>query len=159
MTIISLREQAMRQVIEGALQHECAVFPDDLAAKITEALVLIDGDEPASPKGGTSNAASRHTPGPWTWERHNDEDRRYHSSDWRLAPGILLPDTESGTPGGDEIDRANARLIAAAPDLLEALRLAEILYREGILGVPDGFWDKVHNARRAAIAKAEGRSQ
>ena len=60
------------------------------------------------------NAA--HTPGPWAW--NHDE-----AGQWFLSPGVLIADTDNGTPGGDEIDRANAALIAAAPELLEAARV------------------------------------
>lgn len=57
-----------------------------------------------------------------------------------------------------EIDRANANRIAAAPDLLEALRglLADIeeYQRRNHLGGENNHWQV---AARAAIAKAEGR--
>ena len=51
-----------------------------------------------------------HTPGPWSLE----EGRVLTEGGWLLAS---LPYTL-----GDEEDRANARLIAAAPDLLEACK-------------------------------------
>lgn len=53
------------------------------------------------------------TPGPWTWK--NDVNDEY--SEWSVSPGVLLADGPDGTPSGDEIDRANARLIAAAPEM------------------------------------------
>ena len=58
----------------------------------------------------------------------------------------------------EETKQANARLIAAAPELLEALkvtvRMLEAAHRE--LGMYTAH-DKRINAARAAIAKAEGR--
>jgi hypothetical protein len=54
------------------------------------------------------------------------------------------------------IDHPDARLIAAAPMLLEALKLAEELHQVGILAAPDGLWDRVQRARRDAIATATG---
>ena len=63
------------------------------------------------------------TPGPWGWKP--DEDGGVQ---WCLAPGVLLvePGITDGTPDGDSIDRANAALISAAPDLAaEVLRLRE----------------------------------
>lgn len=90
-----------------------------------------------------------HTPGPWEWTH----DAEPYSSQWTLSPGVLMVDGQDGTPGGDEIDRANARLIAAAPELLDACDFAlSILEALG-----NGSGDAA-NACRAAIAKAEGRS-
>ena len=58
--------------------------------------------------------------------------------------------------------RANARLIAASPDLLEALKgLVQINEQHNeaiskIIGHPLGWKDEYLTAARAAIAKAEG---
>ena len=66
--------------------------------------------------------------------------------------------TEKTTP--TERD-ANAQLIAAAPDLLAALRAIMNDCREVAEGreqVTPGFWHAILNGKaRAAIAKAEGR--
>jgi hypothetical protein len=56
----------------------------------------------------------------------------------------------SGTTGEDY---ANARLIAASPMLLEALR-AILAYEEDLPG-PDTYGAEVYAKARAAIAKAE----
>ena len=87
---------------------------------------------------------NRHTPGPW-----------------RLCPtnsGIMIG---GGVPGyiaqvrhcrGDQDPEADARLIAASPDLLEALR--------DLLGTCGAFSPKgkaAIDAARATIAKVEGR--
>ena len=63
----------------------------------------------------------KHTPGPWDWSfRYTTEDSR---STWTLLGdggyGILSCDGEGNSPQGIG-DEANARLIAAAPDLLDA---------------------------------------
>ncbi len=64
-----------------------------------------------------------HTPGPWEWR--NDADGVVRSS-----PGILLSFGVDGTPFGDNIDKANDRLIAAAPNLLDTLeKWAELIER------------------------------
>ena len=84
-----------------------------------------------------------HTPGPWTWAREEEV------SAWSLGPGVLLTDYADGTPDGDELDRANARLIAAAPELLECLKAAM-----QIIGHPDDSFSKL---AASVIAKAEGK--
>jgi hypothetical protein len=87
---------------------------------------------------------SKHTPGPWIYKGFvTDSD----FSGWR----VYLPTryrrviTVEGTSAG-EAD-ANARLVAAAPELLAALK--------GVLRVADRKTDEF-DAARAAIAKAEG---
>jgi len=86
-----------------------------------------------------------HTPGPWNW--------RLDAGTWYLAPGVLITDYTDGTPDGDLIDRGNACLIAAAPDLLKVAIWAEAALapfskepaeKSGIANL------------RAAIAKATG---
>lgn len=98
----------------------------------------------------------KHTPGPWkVYERVSNHD----SDSW-----IKGPDGEqiaSGIGHEDEPQQlANARLIAAAPELLEALQdlvgwggLATLL-DEGIRASVKG--DRVWVNARAVIAKATG---
>lgn len=89
-------------------------------------------------------SGAAHTPGPWEWTQ--DE-----AGQWFLSPGILISDASDGTPGGDEHDQANARLIAAAPDLLEAL----IALKAGAV-LPGGVNLGQLAQAEAAIAKATG---
>lgn len=88
----------------------------------------------------------KHTPGPWT-----------------LAGGITGQDengmrspiaTISNSWRNREIDDANARLIAAAPELLEALRNISSVF-EVMVGNKKS---DVLASARCAIAKAEGNS-
>ena len=114
---------------------------------------------------------SAHTPGPWVCERDRDPPNRPQIAtvawvaDWCV--GIPTP----GYPGGNYRDaeygtnEADARLIAAAPDLLKALRDLEISantvnrcyshnpanFAVALAGLKDSA-----EAARAAIAKAEG---
>ena len=72
---------------------------------------------------------------PWSWT--DDNGVACPPLQWRLAPGVLLADGTSGTPGGDSIDRANAALIVAAVNALPALlderdRLHEGLRERGM---------------------------
>ena len=99
---------------------------------------------------------NKHTPGPWAFVAADDisSEHRYISSHWVSGPftdesqyrticDIAKWDTQ-------ERQIANAQLIAAAPDLLEAL---EAVLECG--STTDQWWmDKA----KAAINKAEGRS-
>lgn len=92
---------------------------------------------------------AKHTPGPWEAEKfgaiHGGEDQQYFRGRRRsqVATACL-----AGNIHDDERD-ANARLIAAAPDLLEALK--EVI---ALSDRKHEAWDKA----KAAIAKAEGNS-
>lgn len=90
----------------------------------------------------TETSIAAHTPGPWTAD----------------IPYIHAGDTEEnlaeclGEGMSDEL-WANARLIAAAPDLLAALKAMA-----GHKCVGRGCFNVAHEAAVAAIARAEGRS-
>jgi hypothetical protein len=113
---------------------------------------------------------TRHTPGPWKVSdkmmtddmicRHDAIGAWLHSRRCIEGAGKLLANAESNEPIGpvyngghpqvasrDEM-LANARLIAAAPELLDALRL--VLAHDGALTGAD--WETI----RAAVDKAEG---
>lgn len=89
---------------------------------------------------------TKHTPGPWTKGPYGD-----------LYGSNGIPVQVYGTGMGsttlpDETSKANAALVIAAPDLLEALKnLVEVL--DGLFD--DGPVRGIEEAR-AAIAKAEG---
>ena len=84
-------------------------------------------------------APRQHTPGPWRTEPAP------HRSNWSLGATSVALTTEP--------NEANARLIAAAPELLAAARLA-VAWSEQ---VPAPYRDWPHvAAARAAIAKATG---
>jgi len=94
-----------------------------------------------------------HTPGPWHTHgtaihaQYRYAGRKHHHHVAEVSP--LVSAEAHGDIGTPE---ANARLIAAAPELLRALkRIAEVRagspWAEGMAGIA-----------RAAIAKAEGRT-
>ena len=100
-----------------------------------------------------------HTPGPWEFvpkltasENHRGffirAEKPTKNGKWALAE--VQPGDEDGNLG-----RANARLIAAAPDLLEALELIAKGYDEGqsLSGT------NCADIARAAIAKATGKDE
>ena len=98
----------------------------------------------------------KHTPGPWQF----DEVATTCGRAFRIGAGEMLKagkgcciiyDDYHGNPENER--KANARLIAAAPDLLDACDFA-LTILEGMGNGSGG----AANACRAAIAKAEGRS-
>ncbi|KKL56125.1 hypothetical protein LCGC14_2248520 [marine sediment metagenome] len=91
-----------------------------------------------------------HTPGPWnvdTW-------------DWwlvRAAASHRHLATVHVEHNGKNKAKANARLIASAPDLLEALKACDLYVAFHMKGIFDeDAQDETLRKLRAAIAKAEG---
>jgi hypothetical protein len=109
----------------------------------------------------TVESKAKHTPGPWELGHELGEG---FSIVREIAPhsGQLLVVATSGTQKkfmGHQIDRetaqANARLIAAAPELLEACKRLLIAHTANIQaqGYEFDAWSRL---AEAAIAKAEG---
>ena len=98
---------------------------------------------------------SKHTPGPWR------ADLNHYDQEWRVyADSEMSPIVNSLFKPKGTIGEANARLIAAAPDLLAAL---EGLFRE--CAMMHRYWGEGDNTKaadeaerfaREAIAKAKG---
>jgi len=97
---------------------------------------------------------TKHTPGPWELCDEGDY------GDFDGLSQVILGDDRRlcAVHVSDDETRANARLIAAAPELLKALKWAMRgipKYAQRIKGQNEGYcdgWDAAH----AAIAKAEG---
>ena len=105
---------------------------------------------------------SKHTPGPWTASQWHDSAT--DQGGWTIsANGHLLPMSDMDSGDGDNPE-ANARLIAAAPELLEAC--VELLAAERFSVRPPetvmqaeaklGRIRKAVAQAEAAIAKATG---
>ena len=88
---------------------------------------------------------SKHTPGPWIAEARSTLDTFY---DVTTLDGSGIAAIWDDSPG---IAEANARLIAAAPDMVKALKVAHGAIWSG------GNTVKALSAIEAAIAKADGR--
>jgi hypothetical protein len=63
-----------------------------------------------------------HTPGPWKVEEYRNHFEIWPDPKNNLGCGTMIAATHDWIPGGRVDDAANARLIAAAPELLEALK-------------------------------------
>jgi hypothetical protein len=90
---------------------------------------------------------TKHTPGPWlfvesrdVWSDADSREEREDASPWCIATVHAREDKA--------VRAANARLIAAAPDLLEALREVAEFWAGG--DAPQELTDKIN----AALAKA-----
>lgn len=107
---------------------------------------------------------SKHTAGPWDYDAYN----RTIVPQGKLSPAFRenlkvaaickIKNRESGTDHYNEERDANAHLIAAAPELLDALNDAM-----GLTHCLDGYYmgnevDAIVKKMQAAIIKAEGKS-
>ena len=106
--------------------------------------------------------SAKHTPGPWigAGPSFGDPLPRYTTeivTEWEDEDGEVLSICKLPFHHHDDENEANARLIAAAPDLLEALHamLSHTAMLDPSQGF-DGFDHSAVNQARAAIAKAEG---
>lgn len=104
---------------------------------------------------------SKHTPGPWVYRVH--EKDIVSQSSWYVEPCESIPDGYPktvvnllGAMGGDDV-RADSYLIAAAPDLLEALVMVRDAdndcRRDGLPTMPSSARAFID----AAIARVEGK--
>ena len=98
---------------------------------------------------------AKHTPGPWKTKRDRHNRHRFEvrgKPDGHLTPCIAI--TASWLDSDPESESAaNARLIAAAPDLLEALR--EYVDQDFMAcGYDSGIGGTTQSKAEAAIAKA-----
>jgi hypothetical protein len=103
--------------------------------------------------------SAKHTPGPWTKAQNLNGPWWHISSNHtvggepckqgRQAIAAVHGESKRGAKAYAEMFEANARLIAAAPDLLEACKVA--FHQTCSVGRPKD-WEQL----RAAIAKATG---
>lgn len=114
-------------------------------------------------------SAGKHTDGPWLVEGHTVYSLMHHG--WNRGVEVLKnrfwATCYHDRSVTDEEAAANARLIAAAPELLEALKATwAVIDATGLRSLVDGvplgataWFAKANDARTmatAAIAKAEG---
>ena len=96
---------------------------------------------------------TKHTPGPWTYSKEQTTNGHAHMV--RQSSGESVANVRSHNRPTEEA-QANARLIAAAPELLEALKA--VLHFDSDPSIPGEYKHDITIARkvRAAIAKATG---
>ena len=101
---------------------------------------------------------TNYTPGPWSADDNGDVYAKRNGADEQIAFALFdpsYPNPEQHADWGDEA-KANARLIAAAPDLLDAVvRLAAEIKSLGLLDVKKRFsLTAYHTLAEKAIRKA-----
>lgn len=101
----------------------------------------------------------KHTPGPWTRSENAYGAVFVHGGETRKTPvGTEYQELIAGGNSHNTLTLANARLIAAAPDLLEVVKafVAETVDYATLNNLGDP--EQQHNVKwaRSVIAKAEG---
>jgi len=103
---------------------------------------------------------STHTPGPWVTKHRKGDGAYCHTEVYSdLHGGIATCDWTPENLGNGVTGtyrEANARLIAAAPDLLAALQDAELQLEYMDLRSPSGTTPTILTRIRTAIARAKG---
>jgi hypothetical protein len=98
---------------------------------------------------------SKHTPGPWTAKMS-----KWHEESLLVQAGMpsnrVLARFGSATEPLDDTDRANARLISAAPEMLEALKDVVNYFWSPEFDRPALAEGDVEEFVRGAIKKATG---
>jgi hypothetical protein len=103
----------------------------------------------------TENAnAAKHTRGPWLYSEDRSPASIYSAYGSDCIAKVYLTDTN--THKRDDEHAANARLIAAAPELLEACEQAEYWLDNMVVGEDDVAPTEMLRVLRAAIARATG---
>ncbi len=128
------------------------------------------GEFPAWKEGSmsTTSKAVQHTPGPWELDFAKDGGCRYQIIMGQLPKELTQKDAAYGYPIADtmnrhycvspEEDEANARLIAAAPEMLDMLvRIKNMAHRgwEDKSSIREIF-ELIEDGAEAAIQKARG---
>ena len=102
-----------------------------------------------------NDTKEKHTPGPWHYSeviRGRDQYYRQIRADFKIAEVHACHSGVAGTKKGRAEDEANARLIAAAPEMYEVL--SELL---DTLEMSKGYgFDEEYEKLRKVLAKVEG---
>jgi|14BtaG_2_1085337.scaffolds.fasta_scaffold35810_3 hypothetical protein len=106
----------------------------------------------------TKEKHATHTPGPWHYSeviRGRDQYYRQIRADFKIAEVHACHSGVAGTKKGKAEDEANARLIAAAPDLLAQCKEFEKCLTH-LINSGDSGADLERDKLREVLAKVEG---
>lgn len=95
----------------------------------------------------------KHTPEEWHIEETTTD------GDIRIVDvqGVTIATVWCQPLDPEEWSQANARLIAAAPEMLDALKAQEMADADPEASRRKGYFDRALDMRRAALANAEGK--
>jgi len=131
-----------------------------LADTRTPADVAVDG---AIDRLGNAVGEAAHTPGPWRATTLHGATTHEPWMVWADGPNAAIAHVfqRSEAGSGNNVQQcANARLIAAAPDLLAACKEVVRWYTDVCCGpgntAPDKYWIPGALLAREAVARAEG---
>lgn len=100
---------------------------------------------------------AKHTPGPWNSQAHPPNECACLEGIFDAESNQIAMVYKSGHHLSMHAQRANARLIAAAPDMLDALeRIAAVTPTEGKAARNRGAMLQMRALAEVAIAKATG---
>lgn len=108
---------------------------------------------------------SNHTPAPWKTGKKNASDwyKIFDANNTLIARAYDPSPTPNHKADGFDIEEANARLIAASPNLLEACKAAYRQLHVIKTQLEDGWWgyddDALLDTLDTAIYEAEGAAQ
>ena len=96
----------------------------------------------------TASKSSSHTPGPWEWTQYSPTTAEHHSASLSSSDddGVLFHQAAW------QVSNANARLIAAAPEMYELLEIVESYYHDAPQLHPHDWGTIVNVARRIKAA-------
>jgi len=108
----------------------------------------------------------KHTPGPWTahrnssfWEFGNYDHEHGQIGDVCASQHIYANGVKLSDGIAEDVAEANAKLIAAAPEMLEALKNIRNAIRTGAVKIvtdQDEAWENAMIKANQVIAKATG---
>lgn len=108
-----------------------------------------------------------HTPGPWVvipaveYDGDEDEFQGAYTSPAMIEGDDGSPVCAFGSAEGSGTlfeNKADYSLIAAAPDLLSAMRFVLAFYEPGQTHLDANAWKQAEASARRAVAKAEGKA-
>lgn len=102
---------------------------------------------------------TQHTPGPWFAEFNGTYWEVWSNGDFGRIGDACASSASRPEHGSLELGEANARLMAAAPDLLAACKGLLDAIHDSMTHAAQAAHAEQIDAARAAIAKAEGGAQ
>jgi hypothetical protein len=150
-------DRAVKAAVDSRVKWNTDFYSEDISEEA--APVITESPEKpldcrfASPEATAEDKAAKHTPGPWEAEARQHGLAIYANYDTAPSEYLALINGYEGSKEDRERNRANARLISAAPELLAALERVLECHR---LKISLDTNAAALEQARAAIRKAKG---